>query len=84
MNHKIILVEWVDSGSSDRWSSLDEIELKKRNLCISCGFLIKEDNEWLVLALSYDPDSGDYQCWLEIPKVAIKKKRHINGPRRGR
>lgn len=83
MNPKILYVEWIDSQSQADWTKLNELD-NELHMTISVGFLVKETDKHLCLALSWDKQTGSVNCWCDIPKVSIKKKRVIDGTRRGR
>ena len=67
----VIEVRWVDSAIGlDTWDEAETKDCKVVNM-ISCGFLVREDAESLVLA-SDAYDDGRWRRVLVIPKVAIK------------
>ena len=46
----LLLVEWEDPCTLDvKWTSIDEMDCKKRVLCVSVGFLLKETRHAIIL-----------------------------------
>lgn len=69
-----IYVEWVDSAYMNCWCSPGEIELARASGCVTIGFLVKEDDTNITLALNKDndPNTGrPYGHLISIPKIAI-------------
>lgn len=71
---KIIRVQWIDSCSSDRWEGLEDLSFEPIE-CESCGYLIKDEEKFIVIAhsLGNSPEGKPNQCCglMAIPKVAI-------------
>lgn len=69
---KIVLVEWIDSFGSHAWiPRIDAMETKPSK-CYSVGYLLKEDENYIVLSQSYDPQVENVGNVLSIPvKVVI-------------
>jgi hypothetical protein len=71
-------VDWIDSASHSGWHTEDEAAKDYRAVdCQSVGFVVKETDRELILALSRSPDA-DFAPWsgaMCIPKVAIRKRR---------
>jgi hypothetical protein len=75
---KMVYVEWGDSSSlRDGWSSWSQIKdfTKEITMVISCGFLVHEDKEKIILTHSTDHDIYEVHCPIKIPKCTIKKMR---------
>lgn len=72
-----ILVEWEDSAQpSSAWSWVDEISDPHPVLCKTVGFLVKETDRCLLLALSIgDATSERPQAngVMQIPRSAVVK-----------
>ena len=73
----IIEVAWVDSEHDAGWSTLTEVieEQSKTLECRTCGFLIHEKDDRIVLATSVGMAVGDddeqISAYLTIPKASI-------------
>jgi len=67
---KVVHVIWKDSTASNEWTEIDEVghELDTTN---SVGFLISDDGDFFLLALSYDRETDSINCYKKIPKVAV-------------
>jgi hypothetical protein len=75
MKLKVVHVTWLDSSAASRWEDPDsESEL---TITHSAGFLIKETENSIILALSYDPDTQEMNCYKHIPLVAIQRMRTL-------
>ena len=77
-------VEWVDSTFTEEgWKDIDEVMERCKDSIVSCGFVAGEDNDVLVLALSWNPTehSKDWGSVFVIPKRAIVSRRtlRLNG-----
>lgn len=70
-----ILVEWEDSAQPvSAWSWVDEISDPKPVLCQTVGFLLKETERCLTLALSIGDAASDRpqaNGVMQIPRSAI-------------
>lgn len=78
---KIVEVEWIDAHSSMDALTISELEKEKPFTTKSCGYLIKEDEEKIVLGFMLfgfnvmdEPLLKHYQV---IPKGMVKKIRVI-------
>lgn len=66
-----VYVMWIDSEVPDgAWHDLGEED--KTHLVESFGILVKETNDYLVLAISVDKENDRAGPLQYIPKVAIK------------
>ena len=66
----ILHVTWKDAVSVDEWTHIDEI-VPTFHMIESVGMLVKEDDDTLVLGLNHDVDSGNWACFIHIPKDMI-------------
>jgi len=78
---KIVEVSWIDAQSSMDAMTLSELEKQKPFETKSCGYLIKEDEEKIILGfmlfgfnVNEEPLLKHYQV---IPKGMVKKIRVI-------
>jgi hypothetical protein len=71
---RVIYVEWLDSQTEVGWS---EGEVEELSLTISVGIFIKETKDAIVIANSYDPETGENNGRIYIPLSAIKKIRTL-------
>lgn len=81
---KVELVEWLDSGLSlhEGWAT-KEVYLAKAGLdrmaALSAGFVMHEDDDQLILALSYDAEHDTYFSAQVIAKSAIVRRETMGG-----
>jgi hypothetical protein len=75
---KLVYCEWYDSYSEDEWTDYSTIELHMPTI-ISCGLLVKEDEDVLTLGLNYDHHDNDplWSCFIMIPKICIKERKDV-------
>ena len=70
--YPIVEVEWMDAQSSMDAISIEDLQKEKMALTKSCGYLIHEDKEKVILAFM-DFGDGQIKHWHMIPKGMIKK-----------
>lgn len=85
-NLPIVEVEWIDSTmlGSGGWVKLDRNDLLDADdvMYFSVGYVLKEDDDLLTLALSVDLEAEEQaMAILSIPKVAIRHRRTIRNSR---
>lgn len=73
---KPVYVEWVDPHSIDPWTPKEDIN-SDITLVKSVGFLIRQEEANIVLALNYDEAEDTISCVMVIPKVCIKKMQQV-------
>lgn len=75
---RALYVEWVDSCSNTGrvWKSRENT---KRDVakCVTLGFIVEENDRFITIASSTDPDHEDYAGEMTIPKAAITKRRRV-------
>ncbi len=68
---RIVKIEWIDSSSdTGRWTTPEEIDNDVLEV-VSIGFLVKEDDRQITLALNRIAEPEQYCQMVSIPKVAI-------------
>lgn len=81
MTYRLALVDWEDSAQpSSAWSWVDEISDPKPVICQTIGFLVKETDRCLLLALSIgDATSERPQAngVMQIPCSAVVKLTYL-------
>lgn len=73
---KVVYIEWLDTIKQLDWEIIKDLNIDI-NISKSIGWLVKENELSLVIALSYDDDTKSVSCFKNIPKVAIKKRKYI-------
>jgi len=74
---EMVEVEWIDSESNSSWMSLRQAltEADPESRHRSCGYLLIENDRYILLALSYRPADewqNEYVAdTLRIPRVAV-------------
>jgi len=74
----IAQVVWIDSFSmEDDWTETG-VDIPAR-LINSSGYVVSEDEDYIVLAASYDPYSGCFSNAIAVLKRCILAKHEITG-----
>lgn len=71
---------WLDSESECEWTPIEALS-ETLDLTHSVGLLIKETEDFVLLALSFDPGTESVNNFKKIPRSAIKERRtlcHLN------
>jgi hypothetical protein len=71
--YPIVVITWDDAESDDGWAETPE-ELEPK-LATSVGFLIRQTEKYILLAMSYD--NGHTNGRFQIPKALIKEQKEI-------
>ena len=69
---EMVWIEWADAVSIDDWE--DKEEVAGCPIVRSCGFLLKEDDDAIALALNHDVANDRVSCAIIIPKVLVRRK----------
>lgn len=74
MTFKIAIVEWVDSTyyTLDFSETDDEIQKSQPKILISCGFLVFEDENCIVISQDIVKEMESKRTIMSIPKISIK------------
>lgn len=70
------IVKWVDSRCLNGWVAVADIELESCRI-VTTGYVVRETEEELWMATSYDKFANCYQGVILIPKVAITSRKAI-------
>ena len=75
---KVVIVEWVDSCSCDRWQYIEDLKDYTFLNVVSVGQVIKEDDKSIVLGLNVvEEKDAQVSGVMAIPKAAIKSLREL-------
>ena len=77
---KVVLVSWFDSMGILEWTPIEDVE-SVLQLTYSCGFLVKESENCIVLALSYDEQTESVHNFIHIPILCIEEVRELCLPK---
>lgn len=72
---KVIKIEWVDSCVSDtNWQLLKDFDVDIDPIYINTyGVVVKENDDYIVVAQSYGTNPAQICSTISIPKGCIKK-----------
>ena len=71
---KLVLVEWIDAESDDRWLDLSDLENEPLPIIKTVGFIVRETKDVLTLAMNYDEKNEKISCLMSIPKGGMIKR----------
>ena len=72
---QIAVIDWLDAMSDDNtWQDLKELQEQKLRPVTSVGYIIKEDNDSVILVSSFDEESQCGGGGVVIPTNCITKK----------
>ena len=76
--YPFVVVIWDDAESDASWRQLDDLHLKP-TLALTAGFILKEDEQYLILGDSYFLEKSDKTIsnTTKIPKGMIKEVKQI-------
>lgn len=67
---KCAYVEWMDSVHMADWNAAADVKPMRPET--SVGILVRDEADFITLALSYAPETEQYGHLISIPKVAIQ------------
>lgn len=73
---KFIYIEWVDSGTFNGWTDIDEANKPPLKI-VSCGIFIMETKETVVIANSFNREVDAANGIISIPKACITKRKWV-------
>ena len=79
---RVVEIEWVDSVSEGRWNDKDEalrIATLEAMLHRSVGYLLREDDDMVLIAGSRSENEYNVCDTMQIPKVAVLSMRDLKG-----
>ncbi len=79
----IVCVIWEDACNHSQWDDRADAEKKTAEEVLSIGFLVKENEKKIVLALDMSRNADgleQFNCYAVVPKGCITKRRTIKAP----
>jgi hypothetical protein len=74
---KITYLIWYDASSFDDWIDISEVKPELAEIH-SCGILVSENKEALVIAVNKDNTNDKVSCSMSVPKAWIKFRKNIS------
>jgi len=74
---EIVEVEWTDAGTNAHETTLEEAKEGSIVQALTVGYLVKEDEEQVVLLMTQFPEIQDVKFRWEIPRSCIKSIRKL-------
>jgi len=77
MNEKLkyIYVKWLDASFDSGVLGIDELD--GNWICETIGILVKEDKEFLYIAMEYTEKNDIYRHIMYIPKCLVKQRKQL-------
>lgn len=72
---KLVRVEWTDAFAGAGWTKV----FLPPTTVLTVGWLAHEDVEYIVVSNSWDPDGGEFNCSMSIPRGMIETMETLNG-----
>ena len=73
---RLVLVEWDDASSNDRWRDADSLSETETMNCLTVGYLIRANSHELVLAQSLTGDNDVSATWA-IPRGCVQGVKYL-------
>lgn len=68
---KVVKVRWINSMSDNgRWTLAEDIDMKPTE-CITFGFLVEENENFIIVAQTFGMEPEQYCQMMCIPRKAI-------------
>jgi len=77
MKLKVVEVTFYDVENGAGWHDWSAKSLKEIAPLKAAGYLVHRDNDWLVLAFTYNPSAKDWCGSFSIPAGMVKSVRVI-------
>jgi len=82
MKPKLVVVDWIDSCSGNRWESIESAKEEPLGLdCRSVGWLIHQTKRTVVIAPNRTSALTSVLSAINIPRVAISRMRTLREPK---
>lgn len=76
--YPLVFVDWVDSAENQDNSDINVFDLPEPQRIFQCGFLVHDEEEYIVVAGAMKPMLETYDYCIAIPRVAINTIRTMN------
>ena len=75
---KALMVTWADAVTEDAWTEMDEAVKLEPHTIFTLGFLVKENDDCIVLASSWDSEREAVCSSISIPKGWILGRQEVD------
>lgn len=76
MTMRVLHVTWLDSEAANEWTRLEDLD-DVLEVTHSVGLVVKESETFILMALSYDPETSSINSFKKIPRLAIISERSL-------
>lgn len=76
--YPIVLVDWIDSCENADNSDVGIYDLPSPQRLFYAGFIIHEEEDYIVIAGGIKPAQETYDYTMAIPRCAINSMRYLN------
>jgi hypothetical protein len=73
---KVVYVEWMDASADNTWTHIEHVEAPTK-LTNTVGFLVKETEEFVILAHTYDEETAHVNGVMNLPIEMVRTLRVI-------
>ena len=75
---KIVYIEWVDAAGREGWENVEHvIKTDFQKSIKTVGYILKEDENEIVVTGSYDESNDTCLSYIMIPKSAIRDRKGV-------
>tara|TARA_R100001163_G_scaffold64391_1_gene58492 strand:+ start:1000 stop:1299 length:300 start_codon:yes stop_codon:yes gene_type:complete len=75
--YPLVFVHWIDSCEPQDNSDISAYELPSPQHLMQCGFLVHEEEDYIVVAGALKPALETYDYVISIPRVAVNAIRYL-------
>lgn len=77
MKYRPVLIHWVDATSFDAWEPAVDAMKSRLHTIKTLGFLMKETEDTIQVALNWDEEGEQVSQYILIPKAWVKSQRFV-------
>lgn len=77
MKYPQVRVVWYDAESFDEWTKVEDLDTKPKPI-ITLGHLIKDDDEYLVLAMNLDAENKSLSMTMALPNHWVESVEYLD------
>ena len=70
---KLVRVEWIDAFAGMGWAAT----FNPPTEVLTVGWLAAEELDYVVVCTSWDPDTGEFNACMTIPRVCVSSIKEI-------
>ena len=75
-DHPLVRVTWRDTAGRGRWHTIEDAETLEPAICVSVGWILRDDAEVMTIAASRDGETSVMDS-NTFPKVCVLTVEHL-------